>query len=212
MLKINEIFASIQGESSYAGLPFVFVRLAGCNLRCRYCDTTYAYDEGSELTISQVVARVNEHGQRWVEVTGGEPLLQPDTPELVRRLLASGHRVLVDTNGSLDIRDVDQKAVRIVDIKTPFSGMVERNDWRIVHQLAEHDEVKFVLGDESDYNWAKEVIEAHGLLKRCSILFSTVYGILHPRQLASWIIRDGMPVRLQLQIHKYIWPPGERGV
>jgi len=213
-LKVNEIFYSIQGESSYAGWPCVIVRLTGCNLRCSYCDTVYAYDEGEEQTISTIVTAVRSFGCSLVEVTGGEPLLQNETPRLIDRLLAEGHKVLLETNGSLDISTVSPECVRIIDIKCPSSGMAQATNLHNLEVLAAHDEVKFVVGNREDFHFAKEVIDRWGnsLLEKNPIHFAPVFGALKPGELAQWILDERLPVRLQLQLHKVIWPSRKRGV
>jgi len=209
-LKVNEIFYSIQGESSYAGLPCVFVRLTGCNLRCSYCDTTYAYEEGADLLIEKILERAKGYACRLVEITGGEPLVQAGTPELVARLLNQGHTVLMETNGSLDIGRVDTRCIKIMDIKCPSSGEASKNDLDNLRKLSDRDEVKFVLGTREDYEFAKGI--ALSRLQGKVILFSTVFGRLEPKTLADWILEDRLDVRLQLQLHKYIWDPNLRGV
>ncbi len=212
-MKICELFTSIQGESSYAGQPCTFIRLSGCNLRCSYCDTQYAFDEGREIGVDTVLAYVKEAGLPLVEITGGEPLLQDAAlQELTVSLLDNGFRVLIETNGSLSIRDLDRRAVVILDLKTPGSGMADKNDFSNLHYLKASDEVKFVIGDRNDYDWSREIIGRYDLGRRCVLLFSPVTGRLEPRSLAGWIIEDRLPVRLNLQLHKYIYDPDERGV
>jgi 7-carboxy-7-deazaguanine synthase len=211
-MKICEIFTSVQGESTYAGLPCTFVRVTGCNLRCTYCDTTYAYEDGEELSIDEIVERVRGAGVSLVELTGGEPLLAEGAHELVSRLLDLGLRVLVETNGSVSIRDIDPRAVLIMDVKTPGSGECGSTDLANIELLKETDEVKFVLTDRKDYEWAREFIDTHGLTERCAVLFSPAFGILEPRELAGWILQDRLDVRLNLQLHKYIFGPDARGV
>jgi 7-carboxy-7-deazaguanine synthase len=211
-MKICEIFTSVQGESTYAGLTCTFVRVTGCNLRCTYCDTTYAYEDGEELSIDEIVERVRGAGVSLVESTGGEPLLAEGAHELVSRLLDLGLRVLVETNGSVSIRDIDPRAVLIMDVKTPGSGECGSTDLANIELLKETDEVKFVLTDRKDYEWAREFIDTHGLTERCAGLFSPAFGILEPRELAGWILQDRLDVRLNLQLHKYIFGPDARGV
>lgn len=211
-LQVNEIFYSIQGESSYAGRPCVFVRLTGCNLRCTYCDTKYAYEEGISMVIPEIVARVSSYGCRLVEITGGEPLLQPQTPELVRTLLDLRFTVLMETNGSLDIGVVDDRCVRILDIKCPSSGESDRNYFDNLKKMTPRDEIKFVIGNREDYEYAKSILAAHGLRQNTPPLFSIVFGTIGARRLAQWIIQDRLDVRLQLQIHKLIWEPEQRSV
>ncbi len=211
-MKINEIFFSIQGESSYAGLPCAFVRLTGCNLRCAYCDTRHAYEEGEERTIEQVIEAAEGFPTGLIEITGGEPLLQEETLSLVAALAERTRKVLIETNGSLSLRGIDARATAIMDIKCPGSGMSGRMLWDNLDRLRSHDEIKFVLTDRADYDWATGIIRKHRLLERHIVHMSPAYGIMEPRRLASWILEDGLGVRLQLQLHKYIWPGVERGV
>lgn len=211
---MNEIFHSIQGESSFAGLPCTFVRLAGCNLRCSYCDTRYAYDEGSELDIPHILRQVRSLGCGLVEVTGGEPLIQRDTPDLIHSLLSEDYTVLLETNGSLDISTVESKCIRIVDIKCPSSGMAERNDLFNLARLSRHDELKFVIGNRMDYEFAAEIVHSVQSISTApnTINFSCVFGKLSLRTLAGWILEDRLRVRLNVQLHKIIWDPETRGV
>ncbi|MBI3995997.1 MAG: radical SAM protein [Nitrospirae bacterium] len=211
-MKINEIYKSIQGESTFAGRPCVFIRTTGCNLRCEWCDTTHAFEEGREMTIETILAQVESHSCRLVELTGGEPLLQKEAPRLVTRLLDGGHTVLIETSGSLDIRRMDPRAVVIMDIKCPGSGMSGAMRWDNLAALKPSDQVKFVIRDRADYDWAVEILDRYPSLTRGVVLFSPVFGALDPRLLADWILEDGRPVHLQLQIHKYIWHPETRGV
>jgi 7-carboxy-7-deazaguanine synthase len=211
-LLIHEIFASIQGESSFAGLPCVFVRTTACNLRCKYCDTAHAFVRGERMTVDAVVGRVTALGPRLVALTGGEPLLQPAAFDLMTRLCDAGFDVLLETSGSLDIREVDPRVVRVVDFKAPSSGEVASNRLDIIDALAARDEVKVVVGDRADYEWARGLIHDHELARRCSVLVGPVYGAIEPRDLAAWILEDGLPVRLQIQLHKTIWDPAARGV
>jgi 7-carboxy-7-deazaguanine synthase len=215
-LKLNEIFFSIQGESSYAGLPCVFIRLAGCNLRCSYCDTQYAYDEGRDCEIPEILDTVRQFGCRLIEVTGGEPLIQEETPALIARLLTAGYSVLLETNGSKDIRSIDPGCVRIVDIKCPSSGMEQHNYLPNMEILSENDELKFVIGSREDYefagNFLSRVPRSRHAAQEVKIGFSPVFRTLSPRTLAQWILEDRLPVRLNLQLHKLIWDPEKRGV
>lgn len=211
-MKVNEIFFSIQGESTYAGRACAFVRLTGCNLRCSYCDTRHAYEEGEERTIEQVVDAVAAYPTRLVEVTGGEPLLQAETPALVEALANRGYEVLIETNGSMSLKGMDHRVSAIMDIKCPGSGMSGRMLWDNIDLLRPHDEVKFVLTDRTDYEWAVEIDEEHRLHERLVVHMAPAYGVLEPKLLAEWILEDGRNVRLQLQLHKYIWPGVERGV
>ena len=212
-MKVCEIFTSIQGESTFAGLPCTFVRLSGCNLRCVYCDTKYSYDEGVEMEIGDVVQCVDTAGVRLVEITGGEPLLQgEDTIYLIRKLLDKGYEVLVETNGSKNISGLDKRATIILDMKTPCSAMSDKMDFTNFEIIKNSDEVKFVICSRADYEWSKEIISQYGLEERCKVLLSPGFGMLQPRDLAAWIIEDRLKVRLNIQIHKYIFDPGERGV
>ena len=210
-LKVNEIFYSIQGESSYAGRPCVFVRLTGCNLRCSYCDTQYAYDKGDELEVDEIVSRVLSHHCQLVEVTGGEPLIQKDTPLLIHGLLEQGLEVLLETNGSQDIGPIDGHCVKIVDIKCPSSGEEGRNDLGNLNRLTEKDEIKFVIGCREDYVYAKKLLGVRDFTNT-KVLFSPVSGKMDPKILAEWILRDHLEVRLQLQLQKIIWDPEKTGV
>ena len=213
MLTINEIFHSIQGESTFAGRPCVFVRLTACDLRCRWCDTPYAFHEGRKMTVDEVVADVEARGCNTVEVTGGEPLLQPDVYPLMQRLVESGKTVLIETGGHRSIADVPAGVVRIVDVKCPGSGESARNDWTNFAHLTRQDEVKFVIADRRDYEFAKEIVEREQLPARVNaVLFSPVHGELDPKLLSEWVIADRLDVRVQLQVHKYIWSPETRGV
>jgi 7-carboxy-7-deazaguanine synthase len=211
MLKINEIFKSIQGESTYAGLPCTFIRLAGCNLRCTYCDTNYAYYHGKELNDEEIVAKIEEYGAKCVEFTGGEPLLQEETPQILKTLLDKDYIVLIETNGSICVGCLDKRLTIIMDIKTPKSGMSHRMNMKNLQFLKETDEIKFVLMDESDYEWSKDIIMKNKLFDKFKnkVLMSPAYGVLSPKSLVSWVLRDNLPVRVQLQIHKYIWAPDE---
>ncbi len=211
-LRVNEIFHSIQGESSYAGEPCVFVRLAGCNLRCAYCDTRYAYDEGQANEIAEILERVSRFGCGLVEITGGEPLLQEETPVLARELLSAGYRVLVETNGSMDIDRLDRGCARIMDVKCPSSGMATHNDMTNLTRLTGRDELKFVIGSREDYEFAKSILATRPEGVGCKVNFSAVFGQLPLRELAEWILADRLSVRLNLQIHKLIWDPDARGV
>ena len=211
MLKINEIFKSIQGESTYAGLPCTFIRLAGCNLRCSYCDTNYAYYDGEEISDDDIIAKIEEYGVKCVEFTGGEPLLQEETPRLLKNLLDKGYDVLVETNGSICIGCLDKRLNIIMDYKTPKSGMSERMRPKNFDFLKPTDQIKFVLMDESDYLWAKDIIKENKLDERFeNILMAPAYEELSPKELVTWVLQDNLNVRVQLQIHKYIWAPDER--
>jgi 7-carboxy-7-deazaguanine synthase len=212
VLKITEIFASVQGETSYSGYPFAFVRLTGCNLRCRYCDTTYAYDAGEEFTLEEIVSRVTAFGLTRACVTGGEPLLQEETPALVTALLDLGQEVLVETNGTVALASLDPRAVKIMDVKCPSSGEDRKMLWENFRHLTERDEVKFVISSEEDYRYAKEVMARNRHERKWDILLSPAFGLLAPERLAGWMIGDGLDARFQLQLHKLVWGPDRRGV
>ncbi len=213
MLTVNEIFYSIQGEASRAGEPCVFVRLTACDLRCTWCDTPYAFHEGRKRSIEDVVAEVEGHDCRLVEITGGEPLLQDDVYPLMDTLMARGFTVMLETGGHRPISRVPKAVVKIMDVKCPGSGEAEKNHWGNIDALSAHDEVKFVVRDREDYDYACDVIARHGLPTRVStILLSPVHGVLEPRTLAEWMLADHVPARLQLQLHKLVWPPTLRGV
>ena len=213
MLTVNEIFYSIQGESTYAGRPCVFVRLTACDLRCSWCDTPYAFHEGRKASIDEVIAAVERYDCPLVEITGGEPLLQDDVYPLMERLLAEGRTVMLETGGHRPVTRVPAAVVKILDVKCPGSGESEKNDWSNLDRLAPHDEVKFVIKDRGDYDFACGVIRRHEVASRCAaILFSPVHGELDAKTLSEWILADHVPARLQLQLHKYIWPPDTRGV
>ena len=213
MLTINEIFYSVQGESSYAGQPCVFVRLTACDLRCSWCDTEYAFYEGHKRALSDVLEAVELYGCPLVEVTGGEPLLQEDVYPLMHGLLERGKRVLLETGGHRDTSRVPGDVVTILDVKCPGSGESARNDWTNLDRLRPHDEVKFVIKDRADYEWAGGVLARHDLPRRAAAIhFSPVHGVLDAKTLSEWVLADRLPVRVQLQIHKYIWSPTTRGV
>ena len=213
MLTINEIFYSVQGESSYAGQPCVFVRLTACDLRCSWCDTEYAFHEGRKRALDDVLEAVEAYGCSLVEVTGGEPLLQEDVYPLMQGLLDRGKKVLLETGGHRDISRVPGEVVAIVDVKCPGSGESDRNDWGNLDRLRRQDEVKFVIKDRADYEWARDVLARHDVTRRAAAIhFSPVHGVLDPKTLSEWVLADRLPVRVQLQIHKYIWSPTTRGV
>ena len=211
-LVVNEIYASIQGESSYAGLPCVFVRLTGCNLRCTWCDSEFSFYEGTRRVLDDVVAEVERFGIPLVEVTGGEPLLQPGVHPLMARLADRGLRVLIETSGSMDISGVDPRVIRIVDVKCPASGESGSNRWENLAHLRAADELKFVIADRADYEWARGELRARDLTSRCTVLLGPVWGRLEPRTLVEWILEDRLPVRFQVQLHKYVWSSDARGV
>lgn len=213
MLTVNEIFHSIQGESTHTGRPCVFVRLTACDLRCSWCDTPYAFHEGRKMSVEQVLTDVDAYGCPVVEITGGEPLLQQDVYPLMTQLVERGHTVLLETGGHRSIANVPPGVIRIMDVKCPASGESEKNCWSNLDLLTAADEVKFVIQDRGDYEFARDVIARHGLLGRCAaVLLSPVHGVLPGKDLAAWILADRLPVRLQLQAHKYIWSPDTRGV
>ena len=211
-LTVNEIFFSIQGESTRAGRPCAFVRLTECNLRCTYCDTEYAFYEGEEMSLEDITRQVDEYPTDLVEITGGEPLLQPAVFPLIKRFLDEGKNVLIETGGSIDVRPVDSRAILIYDIKCPGSGMMDRNLWDNLSHLKPNDEVKFVLGSLRDYEWAKEQLVKWDLVSRHTVLFSPVWDQLDPRELAEWVLRDGLQVQIQMQLHKILWGGEVRGV
>ena len=213
MLTINEIFHSVQGESSYAGRPCVFVRLTACDLRCRWCDTPYAFHEGSKRPLEDVLAEVDGFGCNLVEVTGGEPLLQPEVYPLMEALLDRGKTVLLETGGHRSTDRVPEQVVTILDVKCPGSGEAARMDWGNLERLRPHDEVKFVIADRGDYEYAREIVGRYRLAGRAAAIhFSPVHGVLDPQRLSAWVLADRLPVRVQLQLHKYIWTPETRGV
>jgi 7-carboxy-7-deazaguanine synthase len=213
MLTINEIFHSIQGESTHAGRPCVFVRLTACDLRCSWCDTTYAFHEGHKMSVGDVLQRVDDYGCDVVEITGGEPLLQKDVYPLMRQLLERGRTVMLETGGHLSVDDVPEGVIRVIDVKCPGSGESARNHWPNLDRLRATDEVKFVIRDRADYEYASDVVAKHRLTGRCAaVLFSPVHGVLDAKALAAWVLEDRLPVRVQLQIHKFIWDAATRGV
>ena len=213
MLTINEIFHSIQGESTHAGRRCVFVRLTACDLRCTWCDTPYAFTEGRKMSVDEVVQQVDGFGCDVVEITGGEPLLQKDVYPLMQRLLHDGRTVMLETGGHLSVDAVPQGVIRVIDVKCPGSGEADKMHWPNLDQLRPTDEIKFVIKDRIDYEYARDVVAKHDLIARSlAVLFSPVHGALDPKQLAEWIIADRLEVRLQLQAHKYIWDPQTRGV
>ena len=211
-LRITEIFHSIQGESTQVGRPCSFVRLTGCNLRCVWCDTAYAFTGGEDMEIGQIVERVAAQRAALVLITGGEPLAQPAVHSLMARLLDAGQEVMIETGGSLDISRIDARVRIVLDLKCPGSGMEPKNRWENLETLKETDEIKFVILDRTDYEWAKDVLRTRGWERREGVLFSPVFEALSPRELAGWILADHLHVRLQLQVHKLIWPPTMRGV
>jgi 7-carboxy-7-deazaguanine synthase len=204
-LRISEIFYSLQGETSRVGLPTVFIRLTGCPLRCHYCDTTYAFTGGHGMALQAIVDELRRYPTRYVTVTGGEPLAQKNCLILLRVLCDSGYHVSLETSGALDVSAVDKRVMKILDIKTPASGEVKKNLWSNLDQLSPDDEIKFVICDEADYIWAKNILVEKNLASRCEVLFSPAQGQLIPADLADWILRDHLPVRMQLQLHKILW-------
>ncbi len=211
-LRVAEIFHSIQGESTHAGRPCVFVRLTGCPLRCAWCDTAYAFHGGTEMSLDAVLDHVKRYGCSLVEVTGGEPLAQAAALALIARLCGDGFEVLLETSGAVDIAPVDARAAVIVDVKCPGSEMADRMCWDNLRRLRPRDQVKFVIGDREDYDWAVDVVQRYRLAERCPVLFSPVFGGPVLRSLAEWILRDRLPVRFQVQVHKVIWDPDTQGV
>lgn len=209
-MRITEIYQSIQGESSYAGLPCVFVRTTGCDLRCSWCDSEFTFTGGTQMTLDQIIRDVEKYECELVELTGGEPLLQSDIYELASRLADGGHTVLIETGGHRDVSRLDPRIVRIMDLKCPASGECERNLWSNLEHLRAIDEVKFVLADRSDYDWTLETIRRHRLEDRVRLLISTAYGMIEPAQVVTWMLADKLRARFQLQLHKYIWSPNER--
>ena len=204
-LRITEIFHSLQGETSRVGLPTVFVRLTGCPLRCTYCDTSYAFTGGKNISIGEILRQVADYSPRYVTVTGGEPLSQKNCLPLLSSLCDAGYEVSLETGGALDISSVDARVMRVVDIKTPGSGESDKNRWDNLPLLTSRDEIKFVLCDEADYQWAKQTMQKYHLAGKCPVLFSPAHGMLNATQLAEWILRDRLPVRLQVQLHKLLW-------
>ena len=211
-LKVNEIYYSIQGESTHVGRPCIFIRLTYCNLRCTYCDTEYAFYEGKDIEIPEIMAKIKQWNCNLVEVTGGEPLFQDECIDLLNELTNQNYEVLLETGGSLSISDVPIEIVRIVDFKCPSSGMEKKNLWSIVNDLQPHDEVKFVIGDREDFDWAKEMLNKYSLNEKCSILFSPTFGKIDPSLIVEWIFEGDIPVRMQLQMHKLIWESERKGV
>ena len=212
MLKVNEIFYSIQGESTMAGLPCIFIRLTHCNLRCSYCDTEYAFFEGTDFSVSEIISEVNKNGCNLVEITGGEPLLQKEVHVLMKELCDLGFQVMIETGGSMPIKEIDKRVKIIMDLKCPSSEMSDKNLYENIISLKQADEIKFVIGNREDYDWSKDLIHKYSLTEKCIVLFSNVYSDLEPIHLAEWILTDKLKVRFQIQMHKYIWNPAKRGV
>jgi 7-carboxy-7-deazaguanine synthase len=211
-MKINEMFKSIQGETSYSGLPCTFIRITGCNLRCNYCDTPYAYEDGVEISMNSILENIENFKTNLICITGGEPLSNKDTPFLIKELLKKNYTVLVETNGSYDIRKIPREAIKIMDIKCPGSNMSHLMYWQNIDYLTRLDEVKFVLTSRNDYDWTKEMIQKYSLSKIANVLLGAVYGTITPKSVVQWILEDNLDVRFQLQLHKYIWKPETRGV
>jgi len=211
-LVVNEVFFSIQGEGTRSGRPCVFVRLTGCPLRCVWCDTAYAFHEGRRREMDDLVEEVERHPARLLCLTGGEPLSQPDAFGFVTRLCERGWEVVVETSGHVPLDGLDRRAVAVMDVKTPGSGESERMDWANLDRLRETDEAKFVLDGRGDYEWARDLVRSRDLDSRCAVLFSPVHDVLDPGDLGRWVLEDGLPVRLQVQLHKYLWPGVARGV
>jgi 7-carboxy-7-deazaguanine synthase len=212
MLKVNEIYYSVQGESSKAGLPCVFIRLTYCNLRCTYCDTEYAFYEGKDYSIEEIISEIKKYNCNLVEVTGGEPLVQTESIRLMKRLCDDGYEVMIETGGSLPIEQIDKRVSVIMDLKCPSSKMMKKNRYENIKHLKTIDEVKFVIGSREDYEWSKNIIKEYELNKKCQLLFSVVFNSLEPVTLVNWILEDDLPVRFQLQMHKIIWDPTKKGV
>jgi len=211
-LKINEIYYSVQGESTHAGRPCVFIRLTYCNLRCTYCDSEYAFYEGKDMEITHIMNEIKQWDCNLVEVTGGEPLFQDKCINLLNELVKSNYEVMLETGGSLSISDVPKKVIKIVDFKCPSSAMEKKNLWSIVEDLQPHDEVKFVIGNREDFDWAKDRITEYALDKICTLLFSPTFGKVAPQLIVEWILVENLPVRMQMQMHKMIWSPDKQGV
>ena len=211
-MKITEIYASIQGETQYAGLPCTLVRTTGCDLRCSYCDSAFAFQGGREMTVDDITGEVDRLGAPLVLLTGGEPMLQRELPALAARLLAAGYKVMIETSGAHPLGSLPDEVVRIVDVKTPASGESHRMRWELLAELRPRDAAKFVVADEGDYRWACEVIREHHLGGRTEVLLSPVHGRLDPKHLVTWMLRDRLRARLNLQLHKYVWDPEARGV
>jgi 7-carboxy-7-deazaguanine synthase len=211
-MKITEIYSSIQGETQYAGLPCTLVRTTGCDLRCGYCDSAFAFNGGRDMTLDDIALEVDRLGAPLVLLTGGEPMLQRELPALAARLLGAGYRVMIETSGAHPLETLPDEVVRIVDVKTPASGESHRMRWELLASLRPRDAAKFVVADEPDYLWARDLIRKHDLSRRTEVLLSPVHGQLDPKDLVAWMLRDRLPARLNLQLHKYVWHPDARGV
>lgn len=210
-MRVCEIFKSIQGESRYAGRPCTFIRMTGCNLRCSYCDTTYAYHEGKESSEDEVISEIVKAGLSLVEITGGEPLLQEEVYPLIKRLLNNDYKVLIETNGSVNIKDIDKRSIVILDIKTPGSGMDDKMDFSNIDYIKKEDEIKFVITNRRDYEWTKDIISKYELTDKSHVTLSPAFGILDPEDIAGWMLEDKLSARLNLQLHKYIFSCDKRG-
>mgnify|MGYP000267572663 CR=1 FL=1 len=211
-LKINEIYHSIQGESSYMGKPCIFIRLTYCNLRCTYCDSEYTFHEGNDMSIDEILDEIKKYPCKLVEVTGGEPLFQKNCINLLKKLVDLKYDVLLETSGSLSIKDVPKEVINIIDFKCPSSNMKKKNYWENIQFIKPKDEVKFVIGNKEDYKWAKKKIDKYNLLNICTVLMSPTYKKIEPKTITKWILDDSLDVRFQIQLHKYIWPASMRGV
>ncbi|HKI79690.1 MAG TPA: radical SAM protein [Ignavibacteriaceae bacterium] len=211
-MKVNEIYYSIQGESTKAGLPCIFIRLTYCNLRCTYCDTEYAFYEGKDKSIDEILEEIKQYDCKLVEVTGGEPLVQEECLELMKRLADSEYEVLLETGGSLPIKDIDKRVKIIMDLKCPSSEMKKKNLYENIGYLKKSDEIKFVIGNREDYDWTKKIISRYNLEGKFEILFSVIFGKLEPLTLVNWVLEDKLNVRFQLQMHKFVWDPAQKGV
>jgi 7-carboxy-7-deazaguanine synthase len=209
-MQITEIYKSIQGESTYAGLPCIFVRTTGCDLRCKWCDSEFTFSGGTKMTVAEVLAEVERLDCELVELTGGEPMLQHDIYQLATELADRGHRVLIETGGHRDVSELDPRVIRIMDLKCPDSGECSKNLFANLEHLRPDDEVKFVIASRADYEWARAMIARYGLEDRVKILVSTAFGIIRPEQVVEWLLEDKLRARFQLQLHKYVWPPDER--
>lgn len=212
MLKINEIYRSIQGESSKAGLPCVFIRLTYCNLRCSYCDTEYAFYDGKDMSVEEIIVEVKKYDCKLVELTGGEPLFQDESIELMKKLCDEGFEVMLETGGSLPVKNIDKRVMIILDLKCPSSRMMKKNLYENLDFIKPTDEIKFVIGTREDYEWTKEILKKYDLENKCIVLFSVVFGTLEPVKLVEWILEDNLKIRFQLQMHKFIWEPNAKGV
>ena len=212
MIKINEIYLSVQGESTYTGLPCIFIRLTGCNLRCSWCDTAYAFHEGKNMSIDEILQKVANFGIHLVEITGGEPLMQDNVYILMRRLIESGYKVMLETGGSISLERVPKEVIKIMDLKCPGSGEQEKNNLDNLKLLVPHDEVKFVILDKKDYEWSRDIIKRYKINETARILMSPVFDKLELKEIVKWILKDRLPVRLQTQLHKIIWDKNTIGV